>query len=622
MNFNAIQSQQSVQQQSMPLTLREGQVFHGSIKQLFPNQVAEVQVGANKLVAKLETPLKAGDSHYFQVTSTKGQVELKVVTGPMTQASPAQQMTQLMDSMNLPKTTEMRQVMTHFLKHHLPMSKEQLVHAEAWMKAMPDRENKAVALQAMTRMIDLKMPFTNDVFQALIHGSKPFGLSANVANLMQQLMQDTHLNSTIKSNLINQIELIQKPLAEQVGGNLLANATNALLDTNASMANKLQILSLLKQSNVVNANATLSNWHSSATNFNTTMQANYGQFVAQIANSGASNVAQASQHLLNTIAQDNTLSSEQKQQLQSTITRFIQLDQSQNSIQTFAKQIGEQLIKIQANNQLTRPSMLNEQNIAPKDQLLSLLRPEAQIQQHALTQLAQTASQSQVPFLQAMVADAESLVQSNMDSRQIEQAMKSVLRSLGLNYEPLLASSKADQLDTISQSLKPQLLNLLQDGQLPTPIRDAAETLLARVNGMQLLSTDNGHQHQIVMQVPLDFLGKRMDATLHWNGRMKDDGKIDSNFARVLFYLQMESIEETVIDMQVQNRIVSITVFNENDNLQPLATALNVMLANGLEEKGYQLSGVQIKSFEQQTTSSTKVANGDEKPHSGVDIRI
>ena len=77
MNFNTIQSQQSVQQQSMPLTLREGQVFHGSIKQLFPNQVAEVQVGANKLVAKLETPLKAGDSHYFQVTSVKGQVELK-----------------------------------------------------------------------------------------------------------------------------------------------------------------------------------------------------------------------------------------------------------------------------------------------------------------------------------------------------------------------------------------------------------------------------------------------------------------------------------------------------------------------------------------------------------------
>ena len=55
-----------------------------------------------------------------------------------------------------------------------------------------------------------------------------------------------------------------------------------------------------------------------------------------------------------------------------------------------------------------------------------------------------------------------------------------------------------------------------------------------------------------------------MDATLQWNGRMKDNGKIDANYARVLFYLQMASMQETVIDMQVQNRVVTVTVFNEN----------------------------------------------------------
>ncbi len=87
---------------------------------------------------------------------------------------------------------------------------------------------------------------------------------------------------------------------------------------------------------------------------------------------------------------------------------------------------------------------------------------------------------------------------------------------------------------------------------------------MARMNGMQLLSGENGHQHQLIMQVPLDFFGKQMDATLQWNGRMKEDGKIDANFARVLFYLNMESLKETVIDMQVQNRIVTINVFNDN----------------------------------------------------------
>ena len=46
---------------------------------------------------------------------------------------------------------------------------------------------------------------------------------------------------------------------------------------------------------------------------------------------------------------------------------------------------------------------------------------------------------------------------------------------------------------------------------------------------------------------------------LEWNGRMKENGKIDSEFARIMFYLQLDTLEETVVDMQVQNRIVTIT---------------------------------------------------------------
>ena len=47
--------------------MKEGQVVHGTIKKLYPNQTAEVQIGNQKVIAKLETPLKAGDSHFFQV---------------------------------------------------------------------------------------------------------------------------------------------------------------------------------------------------------------------------------------------------------------------------------------------------------------------------------------------------------------------------------------------------------------------------------------------------------------------------------------------------------------------------------------------------------------------------
>lgn len=66
-SFNAIQTNNSQQiTANQPLTLKQDQVLHGTIKQLYPNQMAEVQVGNQKFMAKLEVPLKQGDAHFFK----------------------------------------------------------------------------------------------------------------------------------------------------------------------------------------------------------------------------------------------------------------------------------------------------------------------------------------------------------------------------------------------------------------------------------------------------------------------------------------------------------------------------------------------------------------------------
>lgn len=59
---------------------------------------------------------------------------------------------------------------------------------------------------------------------------------------------------------------------------------------------------------------------------------------------------------------------------------------------------------------------------------------------------------------------------------------------------------------------------------------------------------------------------------------MKDNGKIDADYARILFYLQLNSLQETVVDMQVQSRVVTVTVYNENDQLKELAEPLKTAL--------------------------------------------
>lgn len=623
MSFSSIQGQVNIQGQQSQLVLREGQVFHGSIKQLYPGQTAEIQVGANKLVAKLETPLKAGDAHYFQVTSTSGQVELKVVTGPMSQAmNSQQQMNQLLDTMNLSKTAEMRGVLAHLLKNDLPIARDQLIQAESWMKSLPNQVTKEVALQAIGRMLESKMPFTNDVFQALIHGSKPTGMNGALTNLMQQLTQDQSINVNAKKTIIQQLQTIEKPLQAEVGGNILAKIVQTLTDTSAPATNKMQMLNVLKNAGIIGPNATLANWSTSQTTSHlvANQMINAGQLLSHISNSQPQQISQLIQDVKQWVAQEPTLTTDQKMQMQQLADRLAQLPPSKQVLDVFGKQMNEQLQKAFSQNQLTQPSLQNEQGMTPKDQLFSLIKPDQTQFNASFRQLAQMASQSNMAFIQATTAEAEQLVQSNLDGRSMEQAMKTVMRGLGLNYEAMLATAKGDQIDALAQTLKPQLLNLLQDAQISSALRDSAEVVLARLNGMQLLSTENGHQQQLVMQVPLEFLGKKMDATLQWNGRMKDDGKIDANYARVLFYLQMEALQETVIDMQVQNRIVTVTVFNENTRLDRLAEPLKAVLKKALAEKDYHLSGVFMKTFEKDIQPIQKEPTND--GYDGVDIRI
>jgi len=142
------------------------------------------------------------------------------------------------------------------------------------------------------------------------------------------------------------------------------------------------------------------------------------------------------------------------------------------------------------------------------------------------------------------------------------------------------------------------------------------------MNGLQILSNENGPQHQLLMQVPLEFLGKKMDASLEWNGRMKEDGKIDADFARIMFYLQLDTLKETVVDMQVQNRVVSITLFNDDRQLVPFVEKFKETLKVGLTSVGYQLSGVFVKTFEEQKMTSSLKSKTSMFDTQGVDIRI
>ena len=624
-SFNPIQTQQNALTANQPLALKQGQVFHGTIKQLYPDQMAEVQVGNQKFVAKLEVPLKAGDAHFFQVTGTNPQTELKVVTGPMAQtASPSQQINQLLESMSLPKTPEMQQLLGHFMKAQLPISKDQLAQAEIWLKALPEGVSKVDALQVIQKMVELKMPMTNDIFQALMSGQKTSGMTTIMDNFAQLLAKDTALPEALKQNLMQQVQAIAKPFEVETGSLMLARAIQTLTNNAATISEKMQTLALLKEAGIVPQQATLQNWATINDPKATQPMQQAGQVVQTILATKPENASQLIEQLKSWTANQNFLTNEQKQQVNQLIDRFSQLPVTKQTLDVFAKQMHEQLLKAFAQNTADRLFTQDANALSSKEHLLSLIRQEAAspLQNEALMRsLVKSSVESPQPMVQQMITQADALVQNSMDSKAMEHALKTVLKNLGVSYEATLNSKSAD-LQMIAHQLKPQLHTLLQETVITPPLKEATEMLMTRINGMQLSSGENGHQHQLVMQVPLEFFGKKMDATLQWNGRMKDDGKIDANYARVLFYLQMESMKETVIDMQVQNRVVTVTVFNEHTDMQSLAEPLKAALKMGLAEKNYQLSGVFLKPFDKTPADKISPVVEQREEQSGVDIRV
>ena len=73
--------------------------------------------------------------------------------------------------------------------------------------------------------------------------------------------------------------------------------------------------------------------------------------------------------------------------------------------------------------------------------------------------------------------------------------------------------------------------------------------------------------------------------------------------------------------MQVQNRIVTINVFNDMPGITMLAEPLKQGLKAGLSDKEYHLSGVFVKPFEREVKPPPPKKQ-DNIPTGGVDYRI
>ncbi|WP_102346959.1 hypothetical protein [Bacillus sp. Marseille-P3661] len=213
-----------------------------------------------------------------------------------------------------------------------------------------------------------------------------------------------------------------------------------------------------------------------------------------------------------------------------------------------------------------------------------------------------------------------------MDLQAGETAAKTIkllLRQLGLQFEHDIISAP-NKTDLKLQELKPALLSVVQE-EVSQSLRDKLEHLLNRVTGMQILASEqNGLVHQIAFQLPI-VVGKHMtDLSMQWTGKKQKNGQIDPDYCRILFYLQLENIKDTVVDVHVQNRIVSIQIYNENPMLKIFVKRYDNILKERLKVYDYTLSSLKILKTEHDSKGLTDVSaiKAINPIITGVDYRV
>ncbi|GKV64210.1 MULTISPECIES: hypothetical protein [unclassified Sporosarcina] len=691
MNLNSlsISSAKITAPESQPLALKEGQMIHGKVQQLFPGQMAQVQVGSHQLFAKLEVPMQAGDTYYFKVNGTEPEVKLQVIAGPMRGAEgQTGQLTQLMDSLNLPKTQEMKELLAAIIKQKIPMTKENILDAANLLKSVPE-SMKAEALAALGKIAEARLPFTPAVFQSLLQAQNGT-ITQNLTALQTAVQNETSLPPAVREALLNALQAVSNPASQAVGKELLSRALTLLLDPQTGKGDRFAALQLLKSAEILPARTSLANLPQvlaqlvsqtgdgktaaqpqiTAALQQNALQQSAGspleadrpvsamnaqtQAAASAASQGASNQVPAEsqatavktlQTMLGQLAQmpageqqnaksimqnisqqiqnSPALPEQMKTALQTVVSQFAQQPLTDSVKAAFIEQFSQTLLQQTSSGATVQTANATAQPVAVKEAqqaLLSLVSLPPQQADEALRALVQSAEKSGNVQIKQMVQAAEIQLSQTMSGPVMKEAMQSVLSSLGFNYEALLNGKEPAA--NLANTLKPQLLTLLQDPSLSLPLREAAETMVLRMNGTVIQTADTSVQQQIIMQVPLDLFGKKIEATLQWNGRMKENGQIDPAFARILFYLELETLSTTLVDMHVQNKVVNLTIFNEEESLRTTGLSFQALLKDGLENVGYKLSGVSFKPFTESQQTVKKPAAASYIDERGVDYRI
>ncbi|MEK3905238.1 hypothetical protein [Paenibacillus sp. FSL R7-0179] len=211
-----------------------------------------------------------------------------------------------------------------------------------------------------------------------------------------------------------------------------------------------------------------------------------------------------------------------------------------------------------------------------------------------------------------------------------------ILKLLGAEHEQQLlrsggahtaaAQAASGGAEDAAGTLKGVLLQVLGSSEAPPAVKEAAGQLVQQLTGQQLLlNTDRTAPFaQVTMFLPLHGPDGRETASVQIQSRRGSKGELDAANCRLWFDLDMKQLGQTMIDVQVVDRIVSLKLHNDEPWVLELLEGRREEMKAAVEGIGYQLSSLRTEALPERSVAAAAVKPSDYAPqeYKGVDYRI
>ncbi|MFE1244525.1 DUF6240 domain-containing protein [Fictibacillus sp. NPDC058756] len=205
-------------------------------------------------------------------------------------------------------------------------------------------------------------------------------------------------------------------------------------------------------------------------------------------------------------------------------------------------------------------------------------------------------------------------------SNDLLQAVQKWFLKSGLLHERNLLKDPLQVTQT--ETLKSLIMTLKQNLEslgLPESISLKAEQALNKLSSQQIQNIPaNEHLHQFVLQIPLGQNENPREISIRWEGKKQNGQSLDPDHCRMVFWLEMKNLKDIAVDVQIQNRILSLKVFSGHPQIENLSKAFLPSLKKSLSEMNYMLSSITFAQKPKNEIKSPESNTG----YKGMDMRI